>query len=452
MAEAAFENNLSATPAARPVGYPDAKAQAAKIIRLGMTIVLLLFFGLGSWMIFAPLHGAIVANGQVKVENSRKTVQHLEGGIVGDILIREGDLVKAGQPLIVLQNTQVDAQYNVIRDQLAVEQASMARLMAEKGGYAQIRFPDELQTRRDDPKIAEILQNEVHLFNTRRQTLSSEIALLQGQMEEVRREIVALESQIKATSTTIGYLQEELALNEKLAQKGFVAAPRLLEFKRSLSGQEDRQGEYSADIARAQQKIKELGLRIASLKHDYATQASDLLKQSQDKIFDLQERLRIPEDEIRRQNIVAPVTGRVVGLRIHTIGGVIGAREPLMDIVPEQRELIVESQVKINDIDDLQLDMDAEVRLTAYKQRTTPLVAGKVTYIAADSMLDEATNIPYYLVHVRVDDASVKEAGENIALYPGMPADVYILTHSRTAMEYLLDPITSTLRNSFREP
>jgi HlyD family type I secretion membrane fusion protein len=142
----------------------------------------------------------------------------------------------------------------------------------------------------------------------------------------------------------------------------------------------------------------------------------------------------------------------VVGLKVHTVGGVIGAREPLMDIVPEERELIVESQVKINDIDDLQLGMDAEVRLTAYKQRTTPMVKGKVSYIAADSMVDEATHNPYYLVHVQVDDASVKEAGENIALYPGMPADVYILTHSRTAFEYLLDPITTTLNRSFREP
>lgn len=433
-------------------GYPDANLEARQVIRIGMLIILVMFGGFGSWIVFAPLHGAVLASGQVKVENSRKTVQHLEGGIVGSILVKEGDQVKQGQILLTLDNTQVDAQYNVISDQLLVEQATTARLMAEKAGYSQIRFPNALQARSHEPKVAEILQNETHLFNTRRNTLNNEIALLYGQIEEVKREIVALESQIKATGTTIGYLQEELALNERLAKKGFVAAPRLLEFKRSLSGQEDRQGEYAADIARAQQKIKELGLRIASLKHEYETQASDALKQSQDKMFDLHERLRIPEDELRRQQIVAPVTGRVVGLKVHTVGGVIAAREPLMDIVPEERDLIVESQVSINDIDDLKLNMDAEVRLTAYKQRTTPLVMGKLVYIAADSMVNEATNNPYYLVHVRVDGESIREAGENITLYPGMPADVYILTQSRTAMEYLLDPITTTLRNSFREP
>lgn len=428
-----------------------AKGDAKKIIRAGLITILVAFGGFGTWAVFAPLHGAVMAAGQVKIENSRKTIQHLEGGIVSQILVKEGQFVKQGETLIVLESTQVDAQLNIVGDQLAVEQASATRLQAEKVGRATIVFPATLISRSKEATIAEIMRNETALFNNRRQTLNSEIGLMQGQIAEVKREIVALDSQLKATDTTVGYLNEELAVNEKLAQKGFVAAPRLLEFKRSLSAQEDRRGEYNADVARAKQKINELGLRIANLRHEYSSQANNELKGAQDKIFDLQERQRVPQDTMRRQTIISPVAGRVVGLKVHTIGGVIGAREPLMDIAPEQGVLIIESRVQISDIDDLRLDMDAEVRLSAYKQRTTRMVHGKLISVGADSLIDEATHAPYYLAMIKVNADSLKEAGDNVHLYPGMPAEVYILTHSRTAMQYLLDPITNTLNRSFRE-
>jgi HlyD family type I secretion membrane fusion protein len=428
-----------------------AKVETQKIIKIGLATILIAFGGFGSWAVFAPLHGAVMAAGQVKVENSRKTIQHLEGGIVGQILVTEGQYVKKGETLIVLESAEVGAQLTIVGDQLAVAQAAAARLQAEKAGLSKINFPKNLIKRSKESTVAEILQSETALFNVHRQTLNNEVSLIQAQIVEVKGEIVALNSQIKAADTTIGYLNEELAVNEKLAQKGFVAHPRLLEFKRSLSAQDDRQGEYNADIARAKQKINELGLRIANLRHEYTTQASNELKTTQDKIFDLEERLRVPQDTMRRQTITSPVAGRVVGLKVHTVGGVIGAREPLMDIAPETGDLIIESRVQISDIDDLRLDQDAEVRLSAYKQRTTPLVRGKVINVGADSLIDEATHTPYYLALVKVDAASLKEAGTDIKLYPGMPAEVYILTHTRTAMQYLLDPITNTLHRSFRE-
>lgn len=429
----------------------QARQDSAKAIRIGLVTILVAFGGFGTWAVFAPLHGAVIATGLVKVENSRKTIQHLEGGIVSQILVKEGQFVKQGATLIVLESTQVDAQLNMVGDQLAVEQAAVARLQAQKAGRSHIVFSEILNARKKEATIAEIMRNETALFNNRRQTLNSEIGLMQGQIAEVKREIVALDSQLKATDNTVGYLSEELAVNEKLAQKGFVAAPRLLEFKRSLSAQEDRRGEYNADVARAKQKINELGLRIANLRHEYSNQASNELKAAQDKIFDLQERQRVPQDAMRRQTITSPVAGRVVGLKVHTVGGVIGAREVLMDIAPEQGDLIVESRVQISDIDDLRLNMEADIRLSAYKQRTTPLVRGKVISVGADSLIDEATHMPYYLAMIKVDADSLKQAGDDIHLYPGMPAEVYILTHSRTAMQYLLDPITDTLNRSFRE-
>lgn len=443
---------MAETIAVRPVGYPDSAAESKKIMRFGMVVIVVMFGGLGTWSAVAPLHGAVVASGQVKVENSRKTVQHLEGGIVASIDIREGDTVKQGQTLIVLESAAVDAQFNMMRDQLDAELVHAARLTAEKNWQSKVAFPAELLQRSKEPKVADILRNEAHIFETRRDTLNGEIALLRGQITEVKEEVVSLKDQLRASDKTIAYLHEELASNETLAKKGFVSAPKLLELKRAVSEQEDRQGEYSANISRANQKATELELRIASLKDEYAKQASDELKKSQDQIFDLQQRARVPEDALKRQTITAPVAGRVVDLKVHTVGGVIGAREPLMDIVPEVRELIVESRVRVDDIDDLRLDMEAEVRLSAYKQRTTPLVKGKVVYISADSLMDEASHTPYFMTHIRVDAASMKEAGDDIKLYPGMPAEVYILTSQRTALQYLLDPISSTLRKSFREP
>lgn len=429
-----------------------AKQDTKKIIKVGLFTIFIAFFCFGSWAAFAPLRGAVLASGQVKVENSRKTIQHLEGGIVADILVKEGDTVKAGQTLVMLESTQVDAQVNLLQDQLAAEQANESRLLAEKTGAAKIRFSEALLAKSHQPIVAEAIRNETHIFNTRRASLNNEIQLMNNQIAEVKGEIAALNNQISASNKTTGYLEDELKINEKLAEKGFVAGPRLLEFKRSLSNQEDRKSEYSADIARAKQKINEQSLRIANLKHEYQTLAGDELKKSQEKIFDLQERLRVPQDAMSRQNITSPVEGRVVGLKVHTKGGVIGAREPIMDIVPQAKDLIIETKVAINDIDDLTLNMNAEVRLTAYKQRSTSLIQGKVIYIAADSFQDDPNQPPYYMAHVRVDGASLKEAGDNIILYPGMPAEVYILTSSRTAVEYLLDPITTTLQRSFREP
>jgi HlyD family secretion protein/epimerase transport system membrane fusion protein len=440
-----------ATTAVHP-GYPDPRKQARQAIVLGMGMIAVLFGGLGSWLAFAPLHGAVVAPGQVKVESSRKTVQHLEGGLVSEILVKEGDLVKAGQPLIVLESTQVDAQYNMLRDQLDAELAHAARLTAEKNGASRIAFPAELMKRGSEAKVADSMRNETRIFETRRETLNGEIGLIRSQIAEVQGEIVHLDEQLKASGKSINYLNDELTANETLAKKGFVSAPKVLELKRALSEQEDKQGEYSANIARAKQKTAELQLRIASLKDDYAKQASDELKKSQDQVFDLQERLRVPEDAMKRQTIAAPVEGRVVDLKVHTVGGVIAAREPLMDIVPVQSSLIIESKVKVDDIDDLQMGMGAEVRLSAFKQRITPLVKGKVVYISADSLIDETTHVPYYKMHVQVDSASLKEAGNNIGLYPGMPAEVYVITQERTALEYLLQPVTDTLRRAFREP
>ena len=435
-----------------PVSVTDrARADTKKIIKVGIIVIVVAFGGFGGWAAFAPLRGAVVAPGQVKVESSRKTIQHLEGGIVGQILVKEGQLVKLGQSLVVLESASVSANIAMLRDQFDTTQAQRARLTAEKNLAGKIEFPVILTQRAKEVNVAEIMLNEARMFNTRKNILANEISLIKGQIGQAQRESSALSEQISATDKTIGYLNEELKVNETLANKGFVAAPRLLEFKRSLSQQERSRGEYSADIERANQKVSELRLRISSLQDDYVKKAADELKQTQEKYYDLQERMRVPQDQLARQTITSPVEGRVVGLKVHTVGGVIGAREPLMDIVPVNSDLLIEAKVRVEDIEEIHPDMDAEVRLTAYKQRITPLIRGKVVDVSADSLIDEATHQPYYSARIKVTASSIKEAGAHIKLYPGMPAEVYVLTKVRTTLDYMLEPILDTLRRSMRE-
>jgi HlyD family type I secretion membrane fusion protein len=211
-----------------------------------------------------------------------------------------------------------------------------------------------------------------------------------------------------------------------------------------------RQGEHLAEVAKARQKKTDLELRILSLKNNYVQTAADELKDSSNKIADLMERLRPSEDEARRQNIVAPVAGRVVGLQVHTVGAVLAPREPLLDIVPKDSPLLVEAKVGVDSINELHEGMEAEVRLTAYQQRTTPLVKGTVNYVSPDRLVDKEINAPYYTVTIALSAASLKDAGQ-IRLQPGMGAEVYIQTRARTALDYVLEPVTDSMRRAFRE-
>ncbi|HLF96545.1 MAG TPA: HlyD family type I secretion periplasmic adaptor subunit, partial [Methylococcaceae bacterium] len=422
------------------------------VIAHGLAFIVLTFGFLGGWVAFAPLSGAVIAEGVVKVESNRKTVQHLEGGIVRDILVKEGDEVALGQPLIVLENEHTVAELNILRDQLDAETVREARYLAEKSRSSSIALPASLLERRADEKLAEIIMSETRVFTTQREVLEGQIKIIQNQIAEVKDEIGALERQIASSRQTTRYLDEELASNARLAEKGFVAQQHILELRRALSAEDTRRGEYSAEVARAKQKIAELQLHAIGLTDQYQQQSSEGLKKSQEQIFDLQERLRVPEDTIKRQTIAAPVAGRIVDLKVHTAGGVIAPREPLMDIVPQGTALIIQCKVQVQDIDEIHPGQTADIHLTAYKQRTTSLVEGVVIYVSADRLeAENAYDQPHYLAHVRVEAEALEKAGENISLYPGMPAEVYLKTQERTALRYLLDPLLNTLRRAGRE-
>lgn len=423
-----------------------------KAIRTGIIILAVAFGGFGGWAVLAPLAGAIIVPASIKIASYRKTVQHLDGGIVREILVQAGDRVKQGQPLITLEDVKENAMVDMLRIQLDGVNARAARLRAEKSRQNSVTFPPALLARNGDPRVAGILTAESGYFAARRQLVEGQVSLLRVQIKQVREEIKGLQSQVKSADEYIAYTKEELAINERLLKENFVAYARLLPLKRQQSEKEEKRGEFLALISQAEQKISERELRIVSLYDSYVKDATDELKDVEKQVSDLEERLRPTEDQLRRQTITAPIAGEVVDLKVHTAGGVIGPREPLMDIVPvANAAVIVEGKVKVEDIDEVKVGSAVDVMLSAYKRRTTPKVAGKVIYISADSLTDPGpAPLPYYLVHVEVDKKSLADIG-NLALTPGMPAEVFIRTRERTLLRYLLEPITDTLRKAFRE-
>jgi len=429
----------------------DDGVSARRIIRTGLIVIAVAFLGVGGWMAVAPLSGAVIAPGLVKVDTNRKTVQHQEGGIVKSILVRDGDLVKAGQPLIVLDDVRVGAAFDQTRTELDAEMARQARLSAESSFAQHVAFPPELTARVGEARVADLLRKENTLFNVRRSVLDSQVALLRDQIRETQQEITALLEQQKADDNAIRLQKEELAANEELTKEGFVSKTRLLTLQRGVADYEAKKGEALASLAKARERMAELELRILALRNDSMKQAADELKESTTKVFDLQERLRPSKDAAERQLIAAPVSGTVVDLKVTTVGATIGPRDPLLDIVPQNPDLIVEAHIRPEDINYVHSGADADVRLTAFKQRITPVVLGTLIYVSPDRLSDHSSNASYYVAHVKITREALHQAG-NLTLQAGMPAEVFVKTAARTPLQYLFDPVTGYVRRAMREP
>ena len=452
----------------RPVPEMEPIDEGRRIARLGVWLIALFFGSTGLWLFLAPLSGAVISPGVVKVANERKTVQHLEGGIVKEILVKNGDRVAKGQPLILMAEVQTTAVVELLRQQLDAELAKHARLSAEAGRAGAIAFPPALLARAAEPKVAAALRTEKAQFDARKRLMDSQVSLLRTQAKQVEEEIRGLSSQVKSADEFISLTNEELKMNEALYRKNFVAYPRILQLKRDLAQKEENRGEYLSLIAQGKQKSSEIEIRVATMMDSYVREATDLLKESERLIADLREKLRPAEDALQRLSIDAPIAGEVVGLKVFTTGGVIAPREPLMDIVPIGAPLVVEGRVQVQDISQVKVGGKAEVQLTAYKQRTTPMVDGVVTYVSADSLTESAPGAPpapspgpggnaYYVVQAKIDAGEIAKlgkdvrVGEEIKLEPGMPVTIFIKTRERAAIMYLLEPFTDTLRKAFRE-
>jgi len=415
-------------------------------------VLALLVFGIGIWMVITPLSGAVIATALVKIDMNRKTVQHQEGGIVKEVLVRDGSRVKAGDILLVLDDVRVDATNELLRTQLDGELAKSARLDAERALETSILYPEELTSRASaEPRVSELMAREGAVLASRRNVLDSQEKLLRGQVREAQREAKALSEQVAAEERGLKLQREELAANQELANKGFMSKTRILGFERAVADYESRRGEHQAALAQARQRAGDFELRIASLRNEYMQKATDELKETTARSYDLRERLRPSMDAALRQKVVAPVEGEVVDLKVTAAGAIIAPREALMDIVPINPELIVEARVRPEDILYVRAGGEADVRLTAFKSRSTPVVTGQVVYVSADRLTDPASKVTYYLARVKLTPQALKEAGD-LQLQAGMPAEVFIRTPERTPMQYLLEPVSGFMQKSFREP
>jgi membrane fusion protein, type I secretion system len=423
-------------------------SELRRLVGTGLFIIAAGALALGGWTALAPLTGAIVAPAYVKVDLNRKVVQHQEGGIVREIRVRDGERVKQGQPLIVLEDVRVDSTLDLLSIQLVGERAKAARLQAEAAFAPKIAFPADIARREHEPRIEEIIERERALFQSRRASVTSQVDALRAQVRETQAESSALGEQIAAEDRALGLQKEELHANEELLRQNYVQKTRVLTLQRAVAEYEARHSEHRAELSRTRQKAAELELRIVTAQNAYKQTAVDELKDATAKIFDLEERLRPSRDAAQRQQVLAPIAGEVVNLKVFTAGAVVGPRDVLMELVPADKILILEARIRPEDINHVHVGDGADVRLTAYKQRTTPLVNGRVSYVSGDRLVDTQNNSAYYVAHIEVDPASLGD----LKMQAGMPAEIFVRTDTRTALDYLLAPVTAFLRRAMREP
>ena len=439
-------------PEDRPMGLADLKRpELGREAVASVAIVGVFLAGLIGWAAVAPLDSAAIAQGVVSIDGYRKTVQHLEGGIVGEILVREGAQVSAGQVLIRLDDTTPRASLELLHGRWLVASAWEARLEAERDGYDRIRFPEALTGLRADPKTRQVLEGQDNIFQARREALRSQVAILDQRAAEYRAEIVGIEGQIRSETTQLSLVEEELADVQMLYGKGLTRKPKLLQLRRRAAEIQGSRNLHRAQIARARQSIGATRMRASDLATTRRNQVVEELRKAQSELYDLHQRLRAAEDVLARTEIRAPLGGTVVDLRVHSAGGVIASGAPLLDIVPRDQRLVVEARIDPKDIDVVHDGLDAQVRFTAFNQRHRAPAAARLTAISADLLTDEASGQRYYLARVElvVDDAA--SAAELAALHPGMQAEVMFVTGARSALDYLLEPLLLSLNRAFRE-
>ncbi len=420
------------------------------LIIAGSALAAVFVFGAGVWSIYAPLENAAHATGVVAVQSNRKTVQHFEGGIIGAILVHDGELVSAGQPLIRLDDTKARTSLVALQGELWDGLAREARLIAERDAADTPRYPDSLSGRTNDPAIAQILTGQNKIFQTRRSLHASKNELIGKKVAQTNQEIVGLRAQESAAQRRIALINEEIGTVKQLVEKGLAPRPRLLSLQRDLADIEGRRGDMLAQIARAQQSIAESQVSIVNLENDTQNEIAEQLRDTQKKIHELREQIQQASDVLLRVDIRAPEDGIVTDLHVHTPGGVITAGEALLDLIPPSDRLLIEAQVRPEDIDVVRPGLPALIRLTPYKQRRTPPIEGTVEYVSADRLIDKHTNQPYYAAKIRVDPEKLKEV-VGVELIPGMPADVMIKTGETTVAFYALSPILDSFHHAFHE-
>ncbi|WPL18681.1 Type I secretion system membrane fusion protein PrsE [Thiorhodovibrio winogradskyi] len=429
---------------------PETLTDDRGIRRFGYLLVFVLLFGVVGWAGSARIDGAAVAPGVVTVESYRQAVQHLEGGIIRKLLVREGDMVLAGQPVAQLDDTQFASQLDGVRSELGAYLAIEARLKAERDGADTIEFPAKLlaQAQRD-PRLPALMDSERAVFVERTKDLKSQLKVLAQSILSLRREIEGLEEREALLSRRADLFQDELDGLRSLFAEGLGDKVRVRELERELIGVQSDLSQTRTQHTQSHLRIKETQLEMEKIQQSYRTEIASQLSEVRQRILEAQEKERRLADQVDRTMITAPVSGRVVGLEVHTVGAVLAPGAKLMEVVPELEQLVIDAEVSPDDIDKVHPGLDADVRFSALNFRTTPVVHGRVETVSADR-LESRSGDPYFLARISIPEEQRLLLGKQPIL-PGMSAQVFIITGERTALQYVMQPLTDALASSMRE-
>ena len=416
----------------------------------GLAVVLLLAGGIGGWGATVPISGALIAPGQVVVDSNVKKVQHPTGGVVGEVRARDGDVVKAGDIVVRLDDTVTKANLAIVTKNLDAAQARAARLQAEQRGLDRIEFPQTLLDRANDPDVKALLSAETKLFDVRVNGRTGQKAQLRERITQLNEEIAGLSAQEKAKDQEIALVLNELTGVRELYDKRLVQISRLTQLERDSARLNGERAQYIAARAQAKGKITETELQIIQIDKDVVSEVSKDLRETNDKIGELIERKVAAEDQLRRVDIRAPQDGMVLQSNVHTVGGVVTAGDALMLIVPQADDLQVEAKVNPVDIDKLQIGQKTLLRLSAFNQRTTPELNGLVSRVSPDVTTDQRTGQSYYTIRVSMPAEEIARLGD-VKMIPGMPVEAFVQTGDRTMLSYLMKPLHDQLMRAFRE-
>jgi HlyD family secretion protein len=444
-------NNIEGRFPALGFAPPPSAPSVGKSLRFAYIALAAFVVVFGLWALLAPLHSAAIAPGTLRAEGgARKVVQHLEGGIIRKILVKEGQFVRAGQPLALLDNTQAKARDAAMLTTYYALLAQDARLTAERTGAGKVAYPEELTSRASDPEVRQIIASSDAVFRTRRQAVSDQITILNQRLGQANAEMASARSQVTALEDQGKLLTGEAVGVSALVAEGLERKSRLLQLQRQQAANDGQKGQLLGNLDRIRDSMGETSAQKEFLRGQQQTDTAAQQREVQVSLAEARERLAVSRDISQRQQIVAPVDGKVMNLRLVTAGGVIGPGQPLLDIVPSNENIIVTARLKAHDIDVVHEGLTAEVKLTPYKARVLPMLRGTVRDVSPDASLEEATNTLYYKVDIEMDKNEVAKL-KDVQLISGMPAEVFITLGSRSLFQYFIQPLLDSFQRAFRE-
>lgn len=422
------------------------------VIKFGLSVVFIVFGILGAWMAYAPLAISIVAAGEVSVDTNKKTVQHYEGGIVNEILVKEGDFVKKGDVLITLDSIQIESSLKTNQNQYFETIATIARLEAQKNKATEIVFPEEIESRKNDLNIKSIIDGQYSILKSKLKSIDEENMITKQKINQFRNQILSLNSTLSSNKKRLISIKTDISSQELLFAEKLVDVQQLQELRREEIKINGDIQSAQADKKRLYSQIEEIKSQQTLRNREFDNEIANKLVENEIRKVDLESKILVNDDQLKRIKIIAPESGYVVGLKIHTIGGILKPSEPIMDIVPKDSDLFILTQVKTQDIDKLKIGLKADTRFSAFNTQQTFTVESQIIHVSADTFINEQTGMPYYEVKLKLTKSGIVQLKENkFFLLPGMPVEAMINTGDRTVLSYLVKPFRDMLSRSFNE-